>query len=130
MIAVDTSALIAILTAEPQARPCLAALQSASEALISAGTVAEALVVAAGRNVIDDMLNLIDALPLRVVEVTPETARRVGRIYAKWGKGLDPAGLNFGDCFAYDVAREHSCPLLFVGNDFAKTDLESALEAD
>ena len=127
MIAVDTSALMAILTAEPQAMPCLTALQSAGEALISSGTVAEALVVAAGRNVIDDMLNLIDALPLRVVEVTPETARRVGRIYAKWGKGLHPAGLNFGDCFAYDVASEHSCPLLFVGNDFTKTDLESAL---
>ena len=127
MIAVDTSALMAILTAEQQAMPCLTALHSAGEALISAGTIAEALVVAAGRNVIDDMLTLIDTLPLRVVEVSPETARRVGRIYATWGKGIHPAGLNFGDCFAYDVAREHSCPLLFVGNDFAKTDLKSAL---
>ncbi len=127
MIVVDTSALMAILAAEPQEAVCLAVLQSAEQVLISAATVAEALVVAARRNIIDDMLNLIETLPLRIVEVTPEGARRVGRIYAKWGKGLHPAGLNFGDCFAYDVAREHSCPLLFVGNDFAKTDIESAL---
>jgi ribonuclease VapC len=127
MIAVDTSALMAILVVEPKEADCLRALRSAKDAVISAGTLAEALVVAAGRNVSEDMQDLIDALPLRVVEVTPDTARRIGGIYAKWGKGIHPAGLNFGDCFAYDVAKQNACPLLFVGNDFSLTDIESAL---
>ena len=47
--------------------------------------------------------------------------------YAQWGKGVNPAGLNFGDCFAYEVARSHDCPLLFVGEDFARTDVVSVL---
>jgi len=47
--------------------------------------------------------------------------------YENWGKGVHPAGLNFGDCFAYEVAKAHDCRLLFVGNDFSKTDVESAL---
>ncbi len=63
MIAVDTSALMAILVAEPQEEACLSALQSAGDAVISAGTLAEALVVAAGRNVSEDMQNSIDVLP-------------------------------------------------------------------
>lgn len=127
MIVVDTSALMAILGAESQAEACLSALQSAGEAVISAGTVAEALIVATGRQVGDEMQNLIDVLPVRVVEVTPDSARRIGRVYAKWGKGIHPAGLNFGDCFAYDLAKQNDCPLLYVGNDFAETDLASSL---
>jgi len=127
MIAVDTSALMAILAGEPQQDACIAALQAASEAVISAGTIAEALIVAAGRNISDDMVNLIETLPLRIVEVSPDGARRIGRIYAKWGKGFHPAGLNFGDCFAYDLAKQNDCALLFTGNDFAKTDIQSAL---
>jgi len=127
MIAVDTSALMAILTAESQETACLDALATAQDAIISAGTVAEALVVAARRNVLSDMQNLLDTLPMRVVNVTAESARRIGQIYAKWGKGLHPAGLNYGDCFAYDLAKQYECPLLFVGNDFSQTDVKSAL---
>jgi ribonuclease VapC len=127
MIAVDTSALMAILVGEPQGAACIAAFQAAREAVISAGTIAEALIVAAGRNLSDDMASLIETLPLRIVEVSPEGARRIGRIYAKWGKGFHPAGLNFGDCFAYDLAKQNGCPLLFVGDDFARTDIECAL---
>jgi ribonuclease VapC len=48
-------------------------------------------------------------------------------VYSRWGKGVHPAGLNFGDCFAYDVAKQNDCPLLFVGDDFAKTDLLRAI---
>jgi ribonuclease VapC len=54
-------------------------------------------------------------------------ARRVGDIYARWGKGQHPAALNFCDCFAYDLAPQHDRPLLFVGNDFAQTDVASVL---
>jgi ribonuclease VapC len=51
----------------------------------------------------------------------------VAEAYGRWGKGLDPAGLNFGDCFAYELAQERRCPLLYVGDDFAKTDVEGSL---
>jgi hypothetical protein len=50
-----------------------------------------------------------------------------GDHYARWGKSVHPAGLNFGDCFAYVVARDHGCPLLYVGDDFAHTDLAALI---
>ena len=128
MIAVDTSALLAIVFNEPEAESCAAALASSEAVLVSAGTLVEALIVAAGRNVAEEMERLIDGLGLEIESVTPAAARRIAVAYAKWGKGLNPAGLNFGDCFAYDVAKEHDCPLLFVGDDFARTDLKSALD--
>ena len=59
--------------------------------------------------------------------VTPAAARRVAQAHARWGKGLHPASLNFGDCFAYALAAEHGCPLLYVGGDFAQTDIRPAL---
>jgi ribonuclease VapC len=61
------------------------------------------------------------------VNVTRAAAAAVGDAYRKWGKGFHPAGLNFGDCFAYVLAKHYSCSLLFVGNDFARTDVQSAL---
>ena len=73
------------------------------------------------------MAALIDGLALDVETVTLVVARRVADIYARWGKGIDPAGLNFGDCFAYDVAKTRGCPLLYVGKDFARTDVGSVL---
>jgi ribonuclease VapC len=124
MIAVDTSALMAIVLDEPQAGRCIAALEAADEILISAGTVVESLIVAARRNVGDEMTSLIDGLGFNVITVTQDSARRIAQAYARWGKGLHPAGLNLGDCFSYDVAKEHQCPLLYVGDDFAKTDVE------
>ncbi|HMN81534.1 MAG TPA: type II toxin-antitoxin system VapC family toxin [Burkholderiaceae bacterium] len=127
MIAVDTSALMAIVLNEPQADACAAALESEDRLLISAGTVAEALIVAARRNVAEEMDRLIDGLSFEVVSVTPASARRVAAAYQRWGKGLHPAALNFGDCFAYEAAIEHGCRLLYVGEDFAKTDVEGML---
>jgi ribonuclease VapC len=127
MIAVDTSALMAIVLAESEADACMRALETEPEVLISAGTVAEALIVAARRNVAEEMVKLIDGLGFDVVTVTSASARRVAAAYERWGKGVHPAGLNFGDCFSYEVAREHACRLLFIGNDFARTDLESVL---
>ena len=127
MIAVDTSALIAIILDEPQAGACIAALEAENDLLISAGTVAEALIVAARREIAAELSSLIDGLGFEVVAVTPASARRIAEAYAQWGKGIHPAALNFGDCFAYEVAKEHACRLLYVGNDFSKTDIESVL---
>ena len=127
MIAVDTSALMAILLKEPDADACKSVLAAEDEILISAGTVAEALIVSARRNVGVEMARLIDDLGCEIVSVTPASARRIGQAYEQWGRGMHPAALNFGDCFAYEVAKEHACRLLYVGDDFAQTDIEGAL---
>ena len=129
MIAVDTSALMAVLLGEPQADYCSAVLEAEPEVLISAGTVAEALIVAERRNVAEEMARLITGLGFEVVPVSRASAERAAGAYNRWGKGVHPAGLNFGDCFAYEVTEVHSCRLLHVGDDFSKTDLQSVLSA-
>ncbi len=127
MIAVDTSALMAIVLNEPEAGACIAALEADDDILISAGTVAEVLIVAARRNVGPEVASLIDGLGFEIVTVTPASARRIAKAYEQWGKGVSPAALNFGDCFAYEVAKEHACRLLYVGDDFSRTDIEGIL---
>ena len=127
MIAVDTSALMAIVLGEPEANACIAAIESEQDVLISAGTVAEALIVSARRNVKSEIERIIDELGFDVVNVSLASARRVAMAYEQWGKGMNAAGLNFGDCFAYEVAKAHDCPLLYVGADFARTDIKSVL---
>ena len=62
-----------------------------------------------------------------IVSLTPASARRVAQAYGRWGKGVHPARLNFGDCFAYDVAKERACRLLYVGDDFSVTDIDGVL---
>ena len=74
-----------------------------------------------------EMAGLVDELDLEIASVSPAVARRVADTYARWGKGVHSAGLNFGDCFAYEVARTWDCPLLYVGEDFARTDVASVL---
>lgn len=127
MIVVDTSALMAIIVRELTAAACIKALEAETDVLVSAGTLAEALIVAGRRGVSDEMARLIDELDLEPVTVTPASARRIAQAYERWGKGVHPAGLNFGDCFAYELAKTQSCPLLFVGDDFSKTDIKSVL---
>jgi ribonuclease VapC len=116
---------MAIVLREADAEPCKAALAAETEVVISAGTVAEALIVAARRNVGEETARLIDGLGFDVVPLTAAAAHRIATAFARWGRGTHPAGLNFGDCFSYAVAAEHACPLLFVGDDFSKTDLAS-----
>ncbi len=123
----DTSALMAIGLNEPEADACIAALVGEDRVLISAGTLAEVLIVAARRNISVELTSLIEGLAFEVVSVTPASARRIAQAYQQWGKGIHPAGLNFGDCFAYEVAKTQGCPLLFVGTGFAKTDVLSVL---
>lgn len=127
MIAVDTSALMAILLGEADADACIAALESEDEIIMSAGTLAEALIVSARRGVGEELAELVAGLGLEIVGLTAASARRVAEAYSRWGKGVHPAALNFGDCFAYEVASERQCPLLFVGADFRATDVASAL---
>jgi ribonuclease VapC len=77
------------------------------------------------------MERLIDGLGFEIVSVTSASARRIAQAYERWGKSVHPAALNFGDCFAYEVAKEHGCRLLYVGDDFRKTDGEErALRAN
>jgi ribonuclease VapC len=127
VIAVDTSALMAVILDEPQAASCIAALETEAEILVSAGTVAEALIVSGRRNVGGEMASLIDGLGFEIVPITPAAARRIAEAYGRWGRGIHPAGLNLGDCFAYEVAKENGCRLLYIGEDFSKTDVESVL---
>jgi ribonuclease VapC len=127
VIAVDTSALMAIALGERTAPACIKTLEAENDVLISAGTVAEALIVSSLRNVGDEVASLIDGLGFEIVAITPASARRVTDAYRRWGKGMHSAVLNFGDCFAYEVAKERACRLLYVGDDFAKTDVESVL---
>jgi ribonuclease VapC len=126
MIAVDTSALMAIVLGEPDSDACMGVLEVETEVLISAGALAEALIVAGRHDVSAEISALIDDLGFTVIPVSAGVARRVDQAHGRWGKGVHPAGLNFGDCFAYALASEHDCPLLFVGEDFAKTDLTAA----
>lgn len=125
MIVIDTSALMAILLREPEAERCSAIIQREERLLMSAATLAEALIVSARRNINDEMNTLIEALAIEIVPVTAAAARRIAGIDRRWGKGSQPAGLNFGDCFAYHLAKEQDCPLLFVGQDFSQTDLRT-----
>lgn len=127
MIAVDTSALMAIVLDEPQADACMAAIEQADGLLISAGTVAEALIVAGRRNVGEEIAAMISGVGFEIVSVTAASARAIADAYARWGKGVHPAGLNYGDCFAYALAAAHDCALLYVGEDFLQTDVRSAL---
>ncbi|MGE0668076.1 MAG: type II toxin-antitoxin system VapC family toxin [Sphingomonadales bacterium] len=127
MIDVDTSAVMAMVLKEAQATACAKAVADDEQVLISAGTLAELLIVAAGRGVAEEALRTVEELGFEVVAVTAPSALRVAEAYRRWGKGYHPTALNFGDCFAYELARERECALLFVGKDFARTDVESVL---
>lgn len=126
---VDTSALIAYLNAEPGAERIEAALVSARRLFLSAATLVEAGIVAERQNEESggrDLDLLIHRLRVEVVPVTEEQAELARSAYRRFGKGKHPAALNFGDCFSYALARSLGEPLLFVGADFSKTDIQTA----
>lgn len=127
MIAVDTSALLAILLDEPEADALAGTLEDADALVISAGTLAEALIVAERRGLGPQMHALLDALSMEVAPVNAAVAAEVCGAYRRWGKGVHPAGLNLGDCCAYALASARTIPLLFKGGDFAQTDLSPAV---
>jgi ribonuclease VapC len=127
VIVVDTSALLAIVLNEPLADACEGVLAAESHVVISAGTLAEALLVAARRGLRAEVEALVGRLGAEVEPVSAASAARLADAHLRWGRGAGTAGLNFGDCFAYEAAKTRGCPLLYVGDDFARTDIESAL---
>ena len=128
---VDTSALLAILRDEPEARACAEAIERARFRKISAGNLLEAAIVIdmSGDPVASRRFEeLIDRARIVIEPVTVDQARIGREAYRDFGRGSGhPAQLNFGDCFAYALARFSSEPLLFKGLDFGYTDLKSAI---
>lgn len=94
---------------------------------MAAGTFTETMILAAARGLTPALRSLLDAVPITVIPLTEERASLAARAYVLWGKGFHSAKLNFGDCFAYALAKEQDCPLLFIGNDFSLTDVVPAL---
>jgi ribonuclease VapC len=127
MIAIDSSALMAVVLNESDADACAKALASAASRIISAAVLTEVLIVAESRNLKPAVQALIDQLDFNVIAVTRSTAEQAVMAYDRWGKGRHKAALNIMDCFSYALAKENNCPLLFIGNDFSQTDIESAL---
>jgi ribonuclease VapC len=130
-VIVDTSALIAILRAESDAADFAEAIEAATSRRMSAANYLEAAVVMDGAR--DPIVSrrfdeLCAAADIRIEPVTEAQARTAREAYRDFGKGSGhPAGLNFGDCFAYALAKDTGEPLLFKGKDFIHTDLASAL---
>ena len=127
---VDTSVLVAILFNEDDADLFANALSMSELRLISAANYLETCIVidrqrgvAAGRQ----LDSLIVRADVRVESVTKAQADIARQAYMDFGKGTHPAGLNFGDCFSYALAKSMRMPLLFKGEDFSLTDIESAL---
>lgn len=128
---VDTSAIIAILRDEPDARSFLDAMSAASTIRMSAGSWLELTVVttrggdARIREGADTLLASFDVV---IEDVTREIATIANDGYRKYGRGTrHAADLNFGDCFAYALAKATGEPLLFKGDDFTRTDIVPAL---
>lgn len=127
MIALDGSALLAILLDEDDADRCIDALSGEENLIISAASVAEALIVAEAKGVLMPLREMLAGLAPDVIDLTAERARTAAVAYERWGKGYHRAKLNVMDVFAYALAKEFDCPLLFVGNDFSQTDIRPAL---
>ncbi len=127
---VDSSAILAILFAESDAAVFATAMSEADSCKISAATFVEVAVVVEAQTK-DRGGRQLDAFLRRagfVVEpVTEEQAHLARQAYSDFGKGRHPAGLNFGDCFSYALAKASGEALLFKGGDFSKTDIVSAL---
>lgn len=133
MIVVDTSAVVAMVLGEPEREAIVQAIQQAEKALISTVSVLEARMVIHGRRGQRAVVLVDDLLRLPVFEMVPPGVAETDAAYAAFvafGKGSGhPAGLNFGDVFSYALAKVRSLPLLFKGDDFAKTDVVSVLSA-
>jgi ribonuclease VapC len=132
-VIIDTSALIAILRAEDDASDMALAIERAQVRKISAANYLEtAVVIDASRDPIASRRfdELVDTAELRIEPVTHDQARIARDAYRDFGKGSGhKASLNFGDCFAYALARSTGEPLLFKGNDFGHTDITPVLPA-
>jgi len=126
---IDTSALLAVLFAEPEADVLVRALASDDRRLVGVPTLVEASAVmvarkgSAGEVALDGLLERLD---VTIVPMSVAAGRLARLAYARFGKGVgDPAVLNYGDCLAYGVAMAEREPLLCKGGDFSRTDVET-----
>jgi ribonuclease VapC len=133
MIAVDTSAIVAIVLNEPERAAFRNAIQRVAKALISTVSVIEIKMVVHGRRGARAVVFVDDLLNLPMFEIVPPGLADMDAAYAAFiafGKGSGhPAALNFGDVFSYALAKARNLPLLFKGNDFAETDIQPAVPA-
>ncbi len=126
---VDTSALLAVVFQESGYEDVLDRILSARIVAAGSPTLAEAGIVLHARLGVDAhglLERLLDELAIEEISFGSVHWREAVEAYRRFGKGQNPAGLNFGDCLTYAVARLSGEALLFVGEDFSKTDLESA----
>lgn len=122
----DTSALLAILQDEPERRAFNEAIECADAVRMSVASLVEASIVIEvryGAEGLRDLDRFVDRAAIELAPVDVEQAREARLAFSRFGKGRHPAGLNFGDCFAYALARVLGEPLLFKGDDFSQTDI-------
>ena len=122
----DTSALVAIVTAEPGYERLLRAMAAAVDPALPASCLLEAHMVIRGRfppEMTATLDGVVAETGLRIAAFTEAHAVLARAAFDRYGKGRHPAGLNFGDCMAYAVAQAEGAPLLFTGEDFAWTDV-------
>lgn len=127
----DTSALVAILLGEPERDQFITALAEAADPLISAGTLLEASIVLQsklGDGGLGDLDELLATAGVRCVAVDLAQVHAARDAFARFGKGRHAAALNYGDCFAYALAKVAEAPLLFKGDDFGRTDVAAAID--
>jgi ribonuclease VapC len=126
-VVIDTSALLAVLFSEPSADRLLRLLESSPAGSLSAASLLEAGIVTQ-RRLGDEgearLDRLVQRLGVAIVPVSREQVEIARSAYRRFGKGRHPAGLNYGDCFSYALARAQGEPLLFVGDDFGRTDVQ------
>jgi len=131
MIVVDTSVLVAILKGEPEASSFVDHIESRPGSCMSAGSLLECGIVIgsrAGEAGLRAVQELCASLLLEVVPVDAAQSRLGSEAFLRYGRGArNRAQLNFGDCFAYALAKTRNLPLLFKGNDFVHTDVRPAL---
>jgi ribonuclease VapC len=129
-VVVDTSALVAVLLGESERDALIARLAEAEDPLISAATLVEASIVMlakSGDAGLADLDELLAAAAVRCIAVDSVQAQLARDAFVRFGKGRAPAGLNFGDCFSYALAKATARPLLFKSSDFSDTDITPAL---
>lgn len=131
MIAVDSSAMVAIVLGEPERDLFIDTLRRARRAFISTVSVVEVKMVIHSRRGQRGVVLVDDLLRLPMFEIAPPGRAEMDAAYAAFvafGRGSGhPASLNFGDVFAYALAKVRNLPLLFKGNDFVSTDIASAV---
>ena len=126
---IDTSAVLAVLFGEPDAGRYEEAIAAAWPRRMSVVALLEAAMVVESRGGAaagQELDTLLERSEIELAPVTPEHANAARRAWRRFGKGNHPAALNFGDCFAYALAKTAGEPLLFKGQDFSRTDIEAA----